>query len=219
MRYIHNVSFHEKFIASGEYIFYEDEKPTGQIESWTKHQLPDGSYFVRVDHDARTTNDMSLLTEALQSADGEIERFDIHLFYSRKIDGVMSVRATYSVEGDYIQIGRFFNNDERVYSEVEVTEKMSLLPPGFIFLGAKLGADGVVVRPRFDRESDPAEKVMFGTTAMKEETIEVGSQTYSTRSFFWNDQKIWVDDHRVPLRIHYANSSKFIVLTGYTHST
>lgn len=219
MRYIHNVNFHEKFIASGEYVYYENDQLTSQIESWTKHQLPDGSYFIRVDNDSRSTDKgASLLTEALQSADGVIERFDIHLFYSRMIDGVMSLRATYSLEGDYVQIGRFFNNEEREYSEISLSGGSSLLPPGYVFLGDMLSNASSkieIVQAQYKRDDDPAGKVQINAELLGVETIELNNHPYQTRCFSWQNWKIWVDEYHIPLKMVETDSDKIILLTGY----
>jgi len=213
MRYIHNVNFHETFIASGEYHL-----AGGAVDSWTIHRLPDGSHFIRVDIDERdTTSGASILVEALQNAEAIIERFDVHVFYSKAVDGVMSLRASYTLLEDYVQIGRSFNNQAREYSELEISENTYLMPPGKVFLGNLIlhstSRSGDTLRLQAHFGHDPIVTIQpFHADLLEEIPLEQHTIQAQTRCFDTNLGRIWIDDHHIPLKIQHENQDP-IVLT------
>jgi hypothetical protein len=75
MRQIHPTALHEKFVASGVYTWYYGDLPTGVVETWTIHELPDDSQIIRSD---RGNSGSFLLVEILRSKKGRVERFDLY---------------------------------------------------------------------------------------------------------------------------------------------
>lgn len=217
MRYIHNVNFHETFIASGAYHL-----KNGAIENWTMHRLPDGSHFIRVDIDEREIESgASILVEALQNTESIIERFDVHVFYSKAVDGVMSLRATYTLLEDYVQIGRSFNDQPREYNEVEIAENVYLTPPGSVFIGNSIlhstAHSSDMLRFEACLKHHPIVTVQpFYAELLEEIPLEAAAYQTDTRCFDTTLGRIWIDDHHIPLKIQ-RDKHKPIVLTRYAH--
>ncbi|MFO7322285.1 MAG: hypothetical protein DIU68_011175 [Chloroflexota bacterium] len=80
MRQLHPVSFHERFVASGTYTYYNGDTPAGDVERWTLHEPGAGSLTIRADYDGRTDSSIDWLFEGLAVETGghwRIERFDL----------------------------------------------------------------------------------------------------------------------------------------------
>jgi hypothetical protein len=118
MRQIHPVSFHEKFVASGVYEYYFDDRPTGSIERWSIHELPDGAQLVRVDQRWASGSPKEILIEAwrspLEEVGGRIERLDISALGRDGNKG----KATYMFESDRVQVGYTVDDKQRQQSEI-----------------------------------------------------------------------------------------------------
>ena len=109
MRYLHPVQGHEKFVASGIYQFFKEGVELRKTEEWAIHEHPDGERFIRVDADYRMEEGKSILLEALQTAKGEIVRFDVRYENDKFEGGVKNLRATFSLDKDVMQIGYEMN--------------------------------------------------------------------------------------------------------------
>jgi hypothetical protein len=135
MRRLHPISFHERFLASGEYVYEQDDKPTGIRESWTIHHLPDGSRLIRVDRDARQSPfGMSLLLEALLNGQ-RVQRFDLQLFNANGLQ-VKQAKASYQVFEDSLQVSRQINDAWQPMQEMPLTPGKMLYPLMRLFTGS-----------------------------------------------------------------------------------
>lgn len=82
MRQLHPVSFNERFVAGGEYVCYDGDTPTGDVERWTLHEPGAGSRTIRADYDGQAGSGINWLFEGLALGLGgavRIERFDLLL--------------------------------------------------------------------------------------------------------------------------------------------
>ena len=146
MRYLHSVSLHEKFVASGVYKPFQDGQPIdGIIEYWSIHELPDSARFVRVDVDGRDGGDKrSQLFEAWYSPQGNLERFDIRA-YGVPNDKLKQLRATFTLNNNYVEIGYNLNTQERVFEEIKLPENGVLLPQSIFFYGYLLAQASISI--------------------------------------------------------------------------
>ncbi len=120
MRYIHPVTVHEQFVASGVYDYYTDAAvPAGITEAWSIHELPDGSQFVRVDHDLRGSSGASMLVELLRNQAGSPERLDLY-FYPQAQVGANVLRANYSFYPAHIQLTTYWRHQPTGTAEIEL---------------------------------------------------------------------------------------------------
>jgi hypothetical protein len=137
VRYLHPVSMSEVFVAGG---VYHHEQPDGKLwveESWTIHEFPDGAWMIRVDHDRRTSDGVSVLIEAWRSpiAEGaKIERFDISAFGTSQAT-VKHARCTYSLMDDSVEVGRSLDGADRQYETLLFQKNGALYPGGHLFMG------------------------------------------------------------------------------------
>lgn len=137
MRYLHPVAMHEVFVGSGTYRYLQNDAPTGLVEHWTIHELPDGAWFIRVDKDGREFDGTTELLEAWRSPAGVIERFDV-VAYNHPSEPVRSVRASYTVEGQMLYCGRTINDSDRVHTQLELPASYILQPGAYLFFGFAL---------------------------------------------------------------------------------
>ena len=174
MRYLHAVAPHEQFVAQGTYRYHADDAPTGLLEYWTIHALPDGAWFMRVDKDGRDFDGRSELIEAWRSPDGDIERFDV-MAYGAAGDAVQKGRATYTVEDDALHIGRTINDGERVQETLALPADYVVQPGGYIFFG--------YVLPQLVERAPLAMILRYGVTDPPEHSF-MAAQTHPTLTFY-----------------------------------
>jgi hypothetical protein len=87
MRQLHPVSFHERFVASGTYVWSQDGAPTGDVEHWTIHEPGAGAWTIRADYDGRAGSGTNWLFEGyFDRASRRVERFDMAVFEPRRMD-------------------------------------------------------------------------------------------------------------------------------------
>jgi hypothetical protein len=126
LRAIHPVSYHEKFVASGVYQTYFEGKRQDEVERWSIHELPDSSELIRVDRgDWRSESNM--LVEVLRSANGHIQRCDIHWFQKPS-----PLKLSYIFFEGYVQISSDFDGKNPDTKEIELPAGMCILVPGYV---------------------------------------------------------------------------------------
>jgi hypothetical protein len=136
MRQLHSVAFHEKFTASGTYIYDENGEPAGITESWTIHTLPDQSQRIRVDHDERNIESgITILLEALSNMAGMIQRFDVRL-ENPNGKSVKLARASYTLFTNHVQIGRQINDQPRQDEVISLPPNTVIYPLMHVFTGS-----------------------------------------------------------------------------------
>ncbi len=168
MRYLHPVAVHEVFVGRGTYRYYANEAPTGLVEHWMIHELPDGAWFMRVDKDGRYTDGRSELIEAWRSPEGHIERFDIRAF-GAQADPYQQVRATYTIEeGNLLHVGRSFDGGSQQQGTFEIPTDHVVQPGSYLFFGYALPAiverAPLMMVSRFGFTDDPASSFNVGMT-------------------------------------------------------
>lgn len=235
MRYLHPVTMKERFIASGTYTHYKDDVPTGSVEQWSIHELPDGAQFLRVDDDWRELDGSSVLLEGWRSPPaegGRLERVDIAAF-GPKDSEIKKVRATYTVLEDYLEVGRTVDDADRENMAVELPFGYVFAPESLLFAGSEVehlalnpGKDVPVVSyiPTFLNASLAFRPTIFYQSAIFEadETIMLGKTAYQVRRYRQTDPRtqtastIWLDEHDMLLQFKSADAQHHAILTEYS---
>ena len=237
MRILHAVADHEVFVGSGTYIYHQNGHDTGERESWTIHELKGGAYLIRVDVDCRFSErgGFSRLEEALYQPDGSLVRYNFY-YADSSPDPLQElpneVRADYTVMDDYIQIAYTAGQNDRVYEEVPLVESSVLSPHGFVFMGQVIqstlaagGKDVVVFDLDYHLYGSMAHPVRYTASFEKEETIQVGRKSISTRCYNFSridkphDRLYWLDDHDIVVKFEHitADEHQTAILTNYAH--
>lgn len=231
MRYLHSVSMSEVFVASGVYKFFKEGDELPHSESWSIHEHPDGEWFVRVDDDSRGLDGKSLLLEALLDSQRRIVRFDVNYSNPKFENGIRTLRATFTLEGQVLQVGWSFNDAERQYTELTLPINTIIDIPLCSFRGrstvalAEMGDSPVAVfLPLFEQYQLFPGAVATGHSPAEagiEEEIAIGRQTYQTRRYRYPDRALtyWVDDRDIMIkRVSNYKQQEFVtVLTNYAH--
>ena len=212
MRYLHPVQAHERFVASGSYLFSKNGTALSKTESWTIHELGDGSKFVRVDSDAHVEEGKSLLAELLLSQEGEILRFDVRYENDHFEGGIKTLAATYSLTGKVMQVGYRLNGAERSYLELEIPSDVLMDIPLLVMRGRTLrslaeskGNPVTVFVPMFEHA-----QLFPGVTSAVDSPVEclgreglaVGKGEIKTQRFRYLDKaaSYWVDEHGIVIK-------------------
>ena len=215
MRYLHPVTVHEQYVASGTYSLRTDAAAGPVlVEEWSIHQQPDGAHFVRVDREDPAKHAV-WLAEGWRSPagdGGQLERYDI-LAYRTDQQPVMRLRASYSLFPDLVEVGRTIGDSPREY--VELTPTNYVFDPGsFVFWGAvasdMLCGDREHVIGICDDSSSP-DVLLPHTRAMSavlvgEDRVELGGREHEARIVELRRQgvpdiqRLWIDANDVVLR-------------------
>lgn len=231
MRYLHPVQAHESFVASGDYLFAKDGKALSKTESWTMHELGDGSRFLRVDSDARDDEGKSLLAELLIGHDGKVIRFDISYDNDLFEGGIKTLSATYNLAGQVMQVGYRMNGAARSYLEREIAPDVLLDIPLLIMRGRTLsalsecrGKPVPVFVPMFEHA-----RLFPGVTRIVASPVDcvgpdrltLGKREIATRRFRYVDKaaSYWVDERGIVIkRINAFKQHEFTVtISNYAH--
>ncbi|MFW5691111.1 MAG: hypothetical protein ACOCXZ_01310 [Chloroflexota bacterium] len=235
MRYLHAVGPSEKFIASGHYIHYMNGTPTGAVEHWAIHELPDGAQMIRVDDDSRKRDGSSVLIEAWRapaSEGGHIARVDLHAFAGNKDAAIKELRATYNLTSDTrLEVGRSIDDMEREHMIYALPTGGRLLSPeALIFAGFEVdelavrgGSQNVVsYLPVLINESSYLPVVSRQEAHfVHEEKLLISGREMAARCF---DQqhpatgevtRLWIDAHAVLLQYRSADGRHTANLTDY----
>ncbi|MDE2858997.1 MAG: hypothetical protein OXN94_14225 [Chloroflexota bacterium] len=231
MRYLHPVQAHESFVASGDYSFAKDGRRLSKTESWTIHELGDGSKFLRVDSDAREEEGKSLLAELLIGRDDEIIRFDLRYDNDQFEGGIRTLSATYSLVDRVMRVGYRMNGAARSYLEREIAPEVWLDIPLLIMRGRTLftlsecrGKAVSVFVPMFEHA-----QLFPGVTRVVESPVELlgcerlvlGKREIATQRFRYVDKaaSYWVDEQGIVIkRINAFKQHEFTVtVSNYAH--
>ncbi len=212
MRYLHPVQAHEKFVASGAYIFAKDGKALSKTESWTIHELGDGSKFVRLDSDARAEEGKSLLAELLLGRDDKVVRFDLRYENDQFQGGIRKLSATYNLEDNIMQVGYSMNGAARAYLEREIAPATVLDMPFLIMRGRTLEAlsgykekPATVFVPMFEHAQlfpGVSRVVASPVERLGCERIALGKRGIMARRFRYVDKAVsyWVDEQGIVIK-------------------
>jgi hypothetical protein len=229
MRQLHPVSIHEKFVASGLYIY---NQPSGITEEWSIHQLPDASRIIRIDQAAAA---LTLLVEALCTGE-YIDRFDVLVYakggYQRK-----QARASYIVFDDRVHVGRTLDDAGSLHEQLMLPVHGFLCPPGLVFLGtilqriAILPAPDVPIVTLFLANPDSPHYLApqpdyFHVSLQEVKEFMIGGKMISAQGYdlLVNDasgQRVfWLDSFGVPVSVSSPGQveSRSALLTRYARS-
>jgi hypothetical protein len=242
MRQIHPVGFQEKFVASGTYTHYRDDKPSGLVERWTIHELPDQSQLVRVDWDGRADeiHHDTMLLETLYSAGTpgkKLERLEIHAFGAAaqqvKVVNLKTVKASYIFFEDHVQVIRVLDNQPPLIHESEWSPEWVVRPAGTrLLMGFAIAR--YAVQPGTKIETFFYEPSYQDNTAFEghfcyeivrfvaEEDLEIAGKSYPAQKYEWltpetlkPESNVWLDEHNVLLRHESLWVDGDVILTQY----
>jgi hypothetical protein len=192
MRQIHPVGFHEKFVASGIYTEYQQDVPTGKVERWSIHELPDGAQLIRVDYDWSKYS--SVLIEAWRSPASRVERIDIHFWGAEKNGGIRG-EATYLFEADTVQVGYTIDGKPRQQEEVALPSKYVPSVHSTLFFGFTIADVSVangdcipVCMCTYPKTASDPEVQEWGAVALEEGEFAIAGKSVAARRYQWNRQ-------------------------------
>jgi len=224
MRYLHQVAAHEKFVGSGTYQYFRDGERIKVSESWTIHEFPGGALFYRVDENGRDEDGLNILSEALFNPDGHMERFNVQSF-NPKDDKLLLLKADYSFEPDYVQIGRKLQGQEREYSEFDLIDGVEIYIKQTLFMGytinrimARNGEAHVFTPQLLSTGENHLLKMIVQQRGT--ESINVGRKTIEAQKFqIADDVFYWLDKHQIPVKRSYTYDGSLydVQLVNYAH--
>lgn len=243
MRYIHPVGQHETFVASGTYRYWIEGRPTGALEHWSIHEMPDGAGFIRIDSDHREMDGRSRLMEAWRNPNGQIERFEVYA-YGKPAEH-HEVKATYLFEADKVLVRRVINHDDTHAEALEID-----LPKGDYLVEPKATLfEGITLAALFAHQPtllpifrafvsvlpDVPSLEYFGTYPAPElirlhgeETLTLGQHAHLVQHYSVQRQyegkpmrvggyHFWLDSHGILLKGDLANGHQVEQLERYAH--
>lgn len=233
MRYLHPVQSHEKFVASGIYKFFKEGEELRKTEEWTIHAHPDGEHFIRVDADSRFEDGKSILLEALQNVEGEIVRVDVNYHNPTFEGGIKTLRATFSVDGDTINVGYEMNGAERKYEEIPLPRFTLIDLPFSVFRGKiarLLALYGDKPTPVFVPMLEfsqlfpgVVQNVQSQVEFVTDEPITIGQHVFETKRYRYPDKAIsyWVDRNDIVIkRVNSFKQQEFVMqISNYARSS
>lgn len=224
MRTLHPVAAHETFVARGVYKTCRADETLPIAEAWSIHELQGGALMYRVDEDARELDGLTILSEALVDPDGKLERFNVQSFNTAD-PSIRLLKADYSFEPDYVQIGRKHAGEDHQYSEFPLIEKAGIYIKQTIFMGQTIrhvmrhGGKCNMFAPQLvdgeDSQLQRIQAVSLGTQA-----LTVGRKTIeATRYQIADDVYYWLDDHDIPVQRTYTHNDVIytVKLADYAH--
>jgi hypothetical protein len=232
MRQLHPVGWHEKFVASGVYTYYEDGQVRAITDQWTINELPDGMQLIRVDWETKEDYWFELLEvlSDIKDSHRHIQRFD--LLAQDVYLPSNQVRASYIFYEDHAEITVRLANELRQQEEIKLPDRYVVYPGTRLLQGfavKELGDSDSTpipvysIYPFFD---DPYPFHVFvregSAVFVKQEDLEISGNTYLTRCYEKSESdwlsRFWLDDYDVLLRsetwIH-DSLSGYVELTQY----
>lgn len=224
MRYLHPVQAHETFVASGRYHFYKDAQELDKTETWVIHQHLDGGRMTRVDVDARCDDGKSILAEALENDQGELERLDIRYENARFEGGIRDLRVSYQLNGTLLQVGYNLNGAQRQYAETELPPDTLIDIPLLIFRGRTIqsmarldGEARQIYVPMYEHAQlfpGTLKSVNLSLDSAGEDTLALGKRQTPARRYRYRDKAVayWIDRHGVVIkRVNAFKQHEFVV--------
>lgn len=219
MRQLHPATIHEKFVASGIY-----KAGDAVIEQWRIHELPDASWLIRVDCEAKGAEGYTLLIEALYGAHRQAERFDLRV-YQRRGDVTREGRATYTFFDGRVIAVRTIDRDEHQRDEQDLPPDTVVYPPAWVFSGLALtqiaGRESALVYT-VNLEDVAGVGWLHGQVEQRQidrvgdKTLSVAGKSHQAAGYkFIDDSRVyWVDAHGMLVQCE-SEQEAVIVLTQY----
>jgi hypothetical protein len=225
VRVLHPVAAQERFIARGEYRYQRDGDNLRLSERWTLHQVAGGAFLYRVDEDGRDEDGLTILSEALVSPEGKLERFNVQSFNPRDPE-LVPFKADYVFYDAYVQIGSRRASGEHEYDEFALVADVVPYLRQTVLMG--LTISGVHAQGGSAPIFNPALLSTEGSRIQKMQVIEreqsdltVGNATIPAVCYqIAGDIFYWLDPHTIPLRREYTYAGQKYVasLMNYAYS-
>ena len=218
MRQLHPVSFHERFVASGTYVFSQDDTPTGDVEHWTLHEPGVGALTVRADYDGRDGTGVHWLFEGLYNrALRRFERFDLSLYGTQHTD------AKFIFGPGEVQISLRIDGSATDRLDIPLPNGAIVRPPALVADGLALGSDNQTA-PAFVPTLDLSAGLVQGgrievttVTQQNNEMLTVDGREVEARIYHvQGDYTCWLDRHNILLRRRWP-SGLTAQLSQYVH--
>lgn len=158
MRFLQEIDAEETVVCRGEYQYFQNETPSGEVESWQITRLPDGSEFVRSDMKCRQPR-RSLLTHLQRDKKGVPELLRLRYRHEETV-----AAAEYTFDKAGVKIERQTRGLHRRRETVDVAsgyqvDYQAAVGFDFIWRGYPRHARGKswsipVFRPELDAEED-----------------------------------------------------------------
>jgi hypothetical protein len=237
MQNITSIAADETLVASGVYVYFLNEQPTGVTESWSIHRLPDDSYCTRAERDARAAFGTTIRVEAFSQtplATDDLQRFTVTQ-YNANHAATSDVRAEYLFANQTAIVTRSVNGQVMPSEELSLPANTVVSPLMRVFLGPVIrqvlahgnGQPVPVLVPSLEQMLDPEtllrplfdfrQAALLGT-----EDIEVDGRWLPARRFQYlsnhydAESQFWLDETDLLLRYRFVQSSEQIWDTRLT---
>lgn len=222
MRQLHPVSFRERFVASGTYVWSHDGVATGDLEHWTLHEPGAGALSLRADYDGRAGSGVNWLFEGFYShASRRVERFDLSVFGEQHTE----VKVLFS--------GAEVNISLRVDGRPQPPRQRTLMPPAVSLPPALVAAylfagESVAAAPVFTVDIDvkaglvrTERATLLSIEHLGVEPVDVDGRPIDARRLRLlgqdgRDEQVWFDAFDVAVRWQNA-AGRAAQLTRYVH--
>lgn len=227
MRHLHPVAANEVFVASGVYQQFLRGTKVDWQESWNIHELGGAGKLIRIDQDGRFYDGRSTLAEILMNEDGRVERLNIRIEQSGESADYRSMQTDYIFLDQYAQVSRQIDGGERTYEEIPLPDEVFVRLLDFnLMWGIALnrsiepGANALQIFVPFSKPGIPVGQVLQGmlpeVSSVQDEMLpntEIAAKRFETGG----RRAIWLDHHRIPLRIDQSNTNTIYLLSNYAH--
>ena len=207
MRVLHPVTLREKLVASGIYRYLRGGELLKGEEHFSIHELPDGSWFVRIDYDWRVLDGTSQLIEALIDPLASGGRFQRIVAQLHSPAGV--AKETMDFHADHVLIGISGLEAERRDLEIPLTPNFQVVMLKTALLGITAsrwpGESGMPISAFGGYRSNDDKALVFDAalTALRQETVVVGDQSIDARVVELTGeftQTLWLDSAGIALK-------------------
>jgi hypothetical protein len=227
----------ETLLASGVYVYFLNEQPTGVTEPWSIHRLPDSSYCTRVERDARAAFGMTILVEAFSRtwlATDDLQRFTVaqsNANHAATSEG----RAEYLFSNKTVIVTRSVNSQVMPSEELSLPENTVVSPLMRVFLGPVIrqvlahgkGQPVPVLVPSLEQMLDPETllRPLFDArqaAMLGAENVEVDGRLLPARRYQYlskhydAESQFWLDENDLLLRYRFVQSSEQVWDTRLT---
>jgi len=231
MRALRPVAQQETLVCWGAYQYFKKREPTGVVEEWSIHRLPDGVEVVRSDVDARKMPDApDILTHFIRRADGRPK--ELILQYRK---GALYAKATYTFHYDRVELVRdiadFATRREKIdTADNYVVDYGAVIAWDYAWRGYPTYMEtGTYAMPLFRLmvETEEVQDLLGGgATRIMVRPLEAASLSIPAGAFtevrryevtLPDDQEAigWFDQHGIPLRWSRPDGKHEFVLMHY----
>jgi hypothetical protein len=221
MRQLHPVSFHERFVASGSYVYAQDGADTGDVEHWTLHEPGDGGLTLRADYDGRSGSGVNWLFEGFYLREKRrFERFDLSLLGPQRTD------AKFVFTADEAQISLRIDGVARERIDIALPPDCAVWPLALAGLGLLdvQQAEMPLFVPALRVDTGLVQGGVVETlriTALPPEALSVDTRPYDAHAYgftMWSlgEMRLWLDRYTIPLQMQ-AAFGLTARLTQYVH--